>query len=130
MKILDNPRCSFCGRFDETILHLFWECSIVSSFILDVEQTIFARQFMFSKKDILFGYNMSLNHPYNFFIFHLKYFIFNVKLSTQSLVAANFLHKFKFALKVEKELKSKTAKSHISYNQLKDAFKCCNLLFR
>lgn len=77
MKLLDNPGCSFCERYDKTILHLFWKCSVVSTFILDVAHTIFASQFKFSK-DILFGYNMSLlKHPYNFFIFHLKYFTFS-----------------------------------------------------
>lgn len=28
----NNPRCTFCGRYDETLLHLFWECLDVSNY--------------------------------------------------------------------------------------------------
>ena len=51
----DNSRCNFCGRHEETILHLFWECPIVSNFILDIELAIFGNQFVLSKKDMCFG---------------------------------------------------------------------------
>lgn len=129
MNITDNPRCSFCGRHDETLLHIFWECSVTSNFILDVEQAIFGYQFIFSKRDICFGYNCSMNHPYNFLIFHLKNFIYSHKIANITLKCNEFIYKFKFLLQVEKELIPKTGKSYCTYNRMKEAFSACNVLF-
>lgn len=125
---IDNPRCHFCGRYDETLLHLFWDCPIISNFILDVEQAIFGRQFILSKNDICFGLHYSVNHPYNFLIFHLKYFIFSKKNSNTEMRCRDFLYKLKFAIKLEKELKQR-GKAFISYEQLKDSFSNCTILF-
>ena len=32
----DNPLCSFCQSFNETLLHFFWECVVVQDFIKQV----------------------------------------------------------------------------------------------
>ena len=125
----DNPRCSFCGRHEETILHLFWECHIVSNFILDTEQAIFGNQFMISKRDMCFGYNFSTNHPYNFLIFHLKFFIYSRKMANEKLCCNDFLFKLKFVLKIEKNIQENKGRNFIHFTQLKDAFSFCSLLF-
>lgn len=40
MQIKDNRLCIFCSICEETIDHLFWGCEIISSFILDIKQSI------------------------------------------------------------------------------------------
>lgn len=36
--ISEDPNCSFCGRNEETIYHLFWECPISQNFIRDISR--------------------------------------------------------------------------------------------
>ena len=67
----DSDLCTFCQSEVETIDHLFWGCPFASTFILDVEQKFFDKQFVLSKKDIFFGFYYDLCHPYNFLIMHL-----------------------------------------------------------
>ena len=124
----ENPRCTFCGTHDEKIEHLFWECRITSNFILDTEYHILGRQFVFKKQDIFFGYQLSLRHPYNFLILHLKYFLFNKKLNNELPSATEFLNKFKFILQVEKSL-SDQKRRKIPFCTLFKAFENCTFLF-
>lgn len=128
MNKTDNPRCNLCGQREETIEHLFWECNVSSNFILDVEQRIFNRQFVFSKRDIFFGYEILPKHPLNFLIFHIKYYIFQKKLQNDSLIVDEFVYKFKFALEVESHL-STYNRGHFLYSMLKSVFSECKMLF-
>ena len=52
MQLKENNLCTFCKDSEETLEHLFWECTVTSKFILDVEQNILGSQFVFSKKDV------------------------------------------------------------------------------
>ena len=36
----DNPLCTFCGRENETLLHVLWNCDVVQRFIKDVQHSI------------------------------------------------------------------------------------------
>ena len=67
----DSSLCTFCKIETETLEHLFWDCYIISSFLLDCEQLFFGRQFILTKSDFLFGYHLILDHPMNFFYFKL-----------------------------------------------------------
>ena len=69
MKMTDSPKCSFCHTEDETIEHFFWDCRVLSSFLLDAEFMFLGVYFIFKKRDILFGYNLSMKHPYNFLFY-------------------------------------------------------------
>lgn len=129
MKLTDNARCNFCGSFEETLDHLFWGCQITSSFILDLEQRIFGFQFVFSKRDILFGYKLIPKHPYNFLIFHLKYYIFSQKMKDKVPHLTEFMYKFKFLLQVEKRIEKSNARNIISYEDMYTAFRTCCTLF-
>ena len=121
-----SPLCSFCKIHDETFEHLFWNCHIVSSFLLDAESMFLGRCFVFSKEDVFFGFNQLLKHPYNFLIYNLKYFIFQCKQNNKLPTLYEFEHKFKFALEVEKHISMRNvSKRYFTYNELKDTF--CNI---
>ena len=130
MHLSSTPLCSFCNAADESIIHIFWECPLISSFILDVERAVFGRQFFFSRTDILFCYKFIAKHPFNFLIYYLKHYIFTKRTESESLCCNEFLYKFKFVLKVEKYIsQSKTTKSKTNFEELKNAFGYCELLF-
>ena len=38
IKLADSSICTFCKQETETILHLFWQCSITQSFIRDIDR--------------------------------------------------------------------------------------------
>lgn len=99
----DSDLCTFCETASESIEHLFWECSVVASFILDVESQFLKNQFFFSKQDIFLGYGEGLCHPYNFLILHLKFFIYECKGHGGKPTIDDFFYKFKFALNIERQ---------------------------
>lgn len=77
-------------------------------FFLDGSQEMFfKRQFFFSKEDIYFGYMR--RHPYNFLILNVK-----------------------FSIEVEKSISRSNCgktKHYVSYEELKEAFTDCDMLF-
>lgn len=117
----ENNLCTFCNIADESITHLFWGCTVTSTFLLDIEQIILGQQFIFTKEDLFFGFKFYLLHPYNFLILHIKYYIFSQKVKEVPNVN-EFLHKFKFVLQVEKSLSEKTTKHYVQFDQLKKTF--------
>ena len=129
MKKRVNNLCTFCKSNDETLSHLFWDCRITSSFLLDIEQIVFGQQFILSRQDVFFGYKLYLLHPYNFLIFHLKYYIFNKKVNECIPKVDEFLNKFKFALQVEKSFSQGNSKRNVSFKSLERAFSFCGWLF-
>ena len=128
MKLKESPLCSFCKTHEETIEHLFWNCHIVSSFLLDVESMFVGRCFVFSKEDIFFGFKQLLKHPFNFLIYHSKFYIFQCKQENKVPNIFEFEKKFKFALEVEKKISmSKVSKRYFSYNELDNIFQNIHL---
>lgn len=125
MNTNNSSLCTFCKIETETIEHLFWNCYVTSSFLLDCEQLFFGRQFILTKRDFFFGYNLELNHPMNFFILHCKYYVYSCKLNTSPPSVNEFFYKMKFVMKVEHCIHSKPDVSKRSlqrFNQLKNCF--------
>ena len=129
LHLRNDSLCSFCGIEDESIDHLFWNCEVVSNFILDVELSFLGRIFVFSKQDIFFGYKLLSKHPYNFLIFHLKYYLYGKKLDSEPPLLIEFTHKFRFALQVEKYIISKYSTRCIPFKDFENAFCNCKFLF-
>ena len=130
MQLKNSSLCTFCNLSDETIDHLFWACNITSNFLLDVEQSIFGNQFNLSKQDLFFGYQLICKHPFNFLIFHLKYYIFHKKLDSSVPTLNEFLHKFKFLLKIENTISNNESTCNkITSAEFESAFSNCPFLF-
>lgn len=57
IKILNNSACTFCGKDDETIEHLLWDCEKVQWFLNRVKQrfSVVDIYLLFSKQEFLFG---------------------------------------------------------------------------
>lgn len=83
-----DPLCSFCRILDESVDHLFWECTHIKIFWK--EFSLFIRvsllyNFSLSYKDVLFGF-------YHVDKVKDKYFLINLFI----LLAKFFIHKCKF----------------------------------
>ncbi len=80
-----DPLCSFCGMVDESVSHLFWECTHVTifwkKFCLFIRASILDN-FSLLYKDVLFGfYHADKNIKDKYFLIHLfillaKFFLY------------------------------------------------------
>ena len=58
MGIVNDNRCSFCQQEDETIVHLFWDCIHVYTFIAELKtmlRHIMNNEFHFLKVEFILG---------------------------------------------------------------------------
>jgi len=58
MGIVNANRCSFCQQEDDTIVHLFWDCKHVLTFIAELKtmlRQIMNNELHFSKAEFILG---------------------------------------------------------------------------
>ena len=78
-KVASN-KCTFCGLYSESIMHLLFECNDVRNLWYQIETTlqrIFHSPFSLTCFDVIFGYNVKKSEslPVNLIILYVKYFI-------------------------------------------------------
>ena len=125
-KFKDNVKeeCTFCDTESETILHLFWDCKQVENFIVSVQN--YAKQFFpdlmpnITKKEFIFGKRIEqIFSRTNYFVLHLKYFIWICRCKKNQLSLQNF----KSWLIFEAELDKAHGNSRLDYlEELIDIF--------
>ena len=76
--ISDSALCSFCKLETETLSHLFFDFNLVNKFWLDAQYNVIKEEnFVNLNKDLVFfGDVKNMNSPLNFFILHIKYYIY------------------------------------------------------
>merc|ERR1712121_489204 len=76
--LTNNNLCSFCLTEEETIIHLFWDCTITKQFINDIQNDILHNV---NINCISFLFGTDENELYiNFVFLYAKYFIFMKKM--------------------------------------------------
>ena len=82
-KIVDSPKCTFCGIEDESLCHLFWECIHISSFWKEFERLLKEKcghycNSVFSDILVLFGMkeNVKTDKPFDLLLIWAKYYIY------------------------------------------------------
>ena len=98
MKKVNSPRCIFCELYEESIEHLFFECTVVKNFWLNLVSEYNSRsdiEWKLTCKDVIFGYNVENRHQeeiivINITILYAKYFIYLCKLQSRPPLLRNF----------------------------------------
>ena len=91
--------CSYCHHADELISHVFWSCSLVQRFLVQLINFLStcSLQFTPSRTNVLFGYHqLPYYHPKNYILLLFKKFIWIDKFKGCQLD----LGRFKSFLKV------------------------------
>ena len=119
-----TPECQFCHQTAEKISHLFWSCSMVSDFLIDVFALICSTGLIFTptREQFLFGYlDVPYADPKNYLVLTIKRFIWVSKFKTETLSFAGFKNHLKYVLSDLKVLKGLQNKSN-DFNVWKDLF--------
>ena len=88
-----SNNCAYCGEYEETVEHLFWECAIVKQFWTQIYSFIerIVGPKVCLKKKILFGdTDTKGNSLTNIFIIMSKNFIWQRKFSAKTLYVEHF----------------------------------------
>lgn len=101
IKQRESPLCTFCNTANESLAHLFWLCNITNSFWHGLFFRCLRQNVDLNEEVINFGYLDETKHPINFLLLHAKHFIYKCKLQNRLPIVSNFIHRFKFLLKVE-----------------------------
>ena len=106
--------CSFCNRDSETIIHLFYECTVVEKFWKDLSFLLNKRckhsnnfQINKNKRLILFGQsdNVYTDNICDVIILMAKFYIYRCKVNGTSLILKNFIHELYNRYCMEKGVK-------------------------
>jgi len=100
-----NANCTFCENYIENILHLFWECEKVSTFLVSIYNYFVTRWDSISpipnRKDFIFGIKTkNMYSPENLLILYVKYYIWVTRCRKVNLDINGFFNWFKFELKI------------------------------
>ena len=122
--VKSSPRCNFCLKESQDLMHLFFDCSIVKTFWNEVNKWLFELGVCvvpLSMLDICFGV-----HPKNNFvdtiIFYGKHFIYKYKYIDKILAFGLFEKDIIFLEKVERVIAGKQGKLQIHTNKWKYMF--------
>lgn len=96
--------CSFCGETKETILHIFWECSVSRTLWLELTSALQNRCSVVlpvSSKNIILG-SIDSTKLINVIFIVIKYYIYSCKLSDSHPSIDGAINKLKNCYKIEK----------------------------
>jgi hypothetical protein len=81
MKLTQSDKCTFCKEEKETLSHLFWNCSVIKTFISDVQQLLKCHNVDWTVdcKTFILGYQKGDQCQLNIFCLELKRYIFLCK---------------------------------------------------
>ena len=89
-----GPRCTFCDNDSETLLHLFWNCPIVYSFLREISEQAHRANILYVVEDNVKKFlfcNGNTNVGLNFiFKLYLKYYIWITRCKKNILNVDNF----------------------------------------
>ena len=82
----NNPLCTFCGLADESLFHLFWECSFTQKVWRDFQNWVKTKlniNITLSKELVLFGNYVYKDYVFNNILLVLKFCVYKSKVKNE-----------------------------------------------
>lgn len=108
-----NLKCNFCKSNTESIDHLFFNCSLVKQFWMELSKFLVSKLKLdidFEMRDVICYFshcNHKIEYIGNIFILLAKYFIHKCKFALREPKLNNFLCDFNYLIKTLKIIKNK-----------------------
>ena len=88
MKLIEDPKCTFCNKRDETIEHLLWECECVKRFLNETILWFIQHgiHITLNEKSVLFGIDPDEKRDINkLVLMEIKYYIYYARCSKNNM---------------------------------------------
>ena len=81
MNLVSSDKCTFCKKEKETLIHLFWNCPKIKSFILNVQNFLQNHNIVWNVdcKSFILGYQKPSQGHFNILCLEIKRYIFLCK---------------------------------------------------
>lgn len=135
MQLKNDPHCYYCHSQEETIIHLFWTCEKIKTFLKDLVHWLETEniQCKLTQEQFIFGLdrNNILSKPLNTILLYAKYYIYTTRCNEQSIHLDIFKRKLIVLFKILKEISFSNNKltefyeDWNSYSSLLETNSCC-----
>lgn len=81
-----TPKCTFCNKVNESIVHLFWECEFIVKYWYDFQNWInnnLNTNISLKKETILFGKYIDKDYIFNNLLLILKFNIYRSRVKKE-----------------------------------------------
>ena len=89
IKLKTNPLCTFCGKHQETMIHLLWECDKVVSLLDNFDKWLIENvhsSINYNKKSFIFGIiNSKHSNVQNLILMQIKHYIYSCRCLNKAL---------------------------------------------
>ena len=88
IKLIGDPKCTFCNKTDETIEHLLWECDHVKSFLNETISWLIQHgiHITLNEKSFIFGIDPNKKSDINkLVLIEIKYYIYYARCSKSNM---------------------------------------------
>ena len=100
MKLIEDPKCTFCNIKDETIEHLLWECECVKRLLNEtvlwlIQHGILVHITLY-EKSVIFGVDPDQKSDINkLVLMEIKYYIYYARYSKSNMNPTVLQHRLK-----------------------------------
>ena len=98
MKLIGDPKCTFCNKRDETIEHLLWECECVKRFLNETILWLIQHgiHITLNEKSVIFGIDPDQKSDINkLVLMEIKYYIYYARCSKSNMNLTVLQHRLK-----------------------------------
>ena len=113
MKLIDDPKCTFCYKRDETIEHLLWECECVKRFLNETISWLIQHgiHITLNEKSVIFGIDPDQKSDINkLVLMEIKYYIYYARCSKNNMNLTVLHHRLKLLYQTYKYSSISTGK--------------------
>ena len=113
IKLIGDPKCTFCNKTDETIEHLLWECEHVKSFLNETISWLIQHgiYITLNEKSFIFGIDPNQKSDINkLVLIEIKYYIYYARCSKSNMNLTVLQHRLELLYQTYKYSSISTGK--------------------